>query len=266
MFYNTLLSRSLRSRQLIPDSREEASAAAAPASAGRMEPRSAWPRSAGQPGPGRPFWDQSGLSRAQPATLQRDSAGGAGPPATRGVPKAPTEQMTSKWRWAHSWTWGLLGGEVCGNLTHSSGLGLLLLGRSQGRLPPATVSTCRALRRPAWAPHRTRPLPPRAELSQGVSRALWGGSQLNISLMAPREGSHTPQGLCSRGRAGGQLCSSRVTGCGSSGQVAGRQPPPQTAAGVSPGQAPRLVAQALLWRVRTSSHSRTHPQAGLRVP
>lgn len=174
--------------------------------------------------------------------------------------------MTSKWRWAHSWTWGLLGGEVCGKLTHSSGLGLLLLGRSQGRLPPATVSTCRALRRPAWAPHPHEAPPSMGGAKPGCFTPLWGGSQLNISLMAPREGSHTPQGLCSRCRAGGQLCSSRVTGCGSSGQVAGRQPPPQTAAGVSPGQAPRLVAQALLWRVRTSSHSRTHPQAGLRVP
>lgn len=95
---------------------------------------------------------------------------------------------------------------VCGKLTHSSWLGLVLLGRNQGRLTPATVSS---LRVPAWPsggqprlPIHTRSLPPRVALSHGVSRALWGGSRLNISLMAPREGSHTPHGLRSRGEGG----------------------------------------------------------------
>lgn len=214
--YTTLHSRSLRSRRLIPDSHEEAQAGGAST---RLSLASGAPLGSD--------WPQQSPTSHSPEGL---SWGCRAPHPHQGVPIAPPEQMTPKWQWDPQldlrapWggVCGKLGG-VCGKLTQAAGWGwcFLVATRADRHLPPS-------LRVPAWPsggrlgspPTRGPSLHGQTALSHSVSRALWGGSRLNISLMAPCGGSHAPHDGPPRreshspraAQPGGQLCSTQMTG------------------------------------------------------
>lgn len=178
---------------------------------------------AAQPGPGRPFGIRLASAEPNQPLSTGTRLGCRAPHPQQGVPIAPPEQMTPKWQWDPQLDLRAPWGGVCGKLTQAAGWGwCFLVGtRADRHLPPS-------LRVPAWPsggrlgspPTRGPSLHGQTVLSHSVSRALWGGSRLNISLMAPCGGSHAPHDGPPRREShspraaelGGQLCSAWVTG------------------------------------------------------